>query len=282
MIGLLNKIITLFLVPVYLTPVLPFIHISKIFNQPSKLISLVENEVYSEEDPIYLTAHRGVWAVAPQNSLPSYEEAVKLGYYSAECDIRLTADNQWVLIHNDDTNSQFCQMSNVDEITLEEFRTYSYKNGANFWKYKDLKVATLDEYLDVFVSSKTRPQIEIKAETYDMLYTVVDAVKAKGLEETAIIISFDLKQLEMIHALDSNIELWYLVDEITQENIDQAKAIGSNVWLSANFDKNTKESIQLAVDNNIGVSFWTVNTVEDAKMLYDMGVRYIETDILCN
>ena len=282
MLTFLSKIITLILVPIYMTPVLPFVHVAKLFNQPSELISLAESGVYSQDDPIYLTAHRGVWAVAPQNSLPSYEEAVKLGYYSAECDIRLTADNQWVLIHSNDINSQFCQFGDVDETTLEEFRTYSYKGGANFWKYKDLKVATLDEYLDVFVGSKTRPQIEIKSETYDMLYTVVDAVKAKGLAETAIIISFDLKQLEAIHELDSNIELWYLVDEITQENINEAKAIGSNVWLSANFDKNTKESVQLAVDSGVGVSLWTVNTVEDAKMLYDMGVRYIETDILCN
>ena len=64
--------------------------------------------------------------------------------------------------------------------------------------------------------------------------------------------------------------------------VAEAKAIGDNVWLSANFEKNDKNTIQLAIDNNIGVSFWTVNTIEDAKMLYEMGIRYFETDILCN
>ena len=53
------------------------------------------------------------------------------------------------------------------------------------------------------------------------------------------------------------------------------------MWLSPNFERNDQASIQLALDAGIGVSFWTVNTVEDAKMLYDMGVRYIESDILC-
>ena len=115
-----------------------------------------------------------------------------------------------------------------------------------------------------------------------MLYTVVDAVKAKGLTEQAIVISFDLGQLKVIHDLDPSIELWYLIDEITPETIADAQVIGDNVWLSPNFEKNTLETIQLAVDAGIGVSFWTVNTVEDAKMLYNMGVRYIETDILCN
>ena len=58
----------------------------------------------------------------------------------------------------------------------------------------------------------------------------------------------------------------------------------SRKWLNefVTIEANDKDSIQLALDAGIGVSFWTVNTVKDAKMLYDMGVRYIETDILSN
>lgn len=282
MLAIINKIITVILVPIFMCPVLPFVHIAKIFNLPSELISLSENGVGTADDPVYLTAHRGVWAIAPQNSLPSYEAAVELGYYTAECDIHLTKDNDWVLIHNSEAESQFCQFGEVSDYTVEELKTFSYKGGKNFWKYEDLRIATLDEYLDVFVGSETRPQIEIKSDSYDMLYTIVDAVEEKGLEEQAIVISFDLEQLRVIHELNSNIELWYLIDEITPENIAAAKAVDENIWLSPNFEANDMASIQLAVDANIGVSFWTVNTIEDAKMLYDMGIRYIETDILCN
>lgn len=278
----INKIITLILVPLYMCQFLPFVHVAKIFNLPSELISLSENGVGSAEDPVYLTAHRGVWAVAPQNSLPSYEAAVELGYYTAECDIHLTKDNEWVLIHNSEAESQFCQFGEISDYTLEEVKTFSYKGGANFWKYEDLRIATLDEYLDVFVGTKTRPQIEIKSETYDMLYTVVEAIEEKGLEDQAIVISFDLEQLKKIHELNSNIELWYLIDEITSEKIAAAKAVDENMWLSPNFEANDEKSIQLAIDAGMNASFWTVNTVEDAKMLYDMGIRYIETDILCN
>lgn len=277
-----NKIISKVLVPMYFNKFLPFVHIAKCFNKPSQVISIAEHKVATENDPVFLTAHRGVTSIAPENSLPAYKEAVRLGYYSAECDIRLTKDNKWVLVHNDDIDRRFCENGMVKDLTFDEIRSYTYKNGSNFWKMKDVKVPTLDEFLDVFVGSNTRPQIEIKADTYDLLYTVIDAVVAKGLEKNAIIISFDLEQLRQIHEINSNIELWYLIGRITQEEIDKAKAIGDNVWLSPHFDKNDKESIQLAVDNNIGVSFWTVNTIEDAKMLYEIGVRYYETDILCN
>lgn len=278
----INKIISAILVPIFMCGFLPCIHIAKLVYPEQDLISITENGISNENDPVYFTAHRGVTAVAPENSIPAYEAAVENGYYSAECDIRLTKDNEWVLLHNSDVNGRFFEMGEVADFTLEEVKNFTYKNGANFWKYKDLGMATLDEYLDVFVGTKTRPQIEIKADNYDMLYTIVDAVKAKGLAEEAIIISFDYKQLEVIHSIDPTIELWYLIDEITPETIAQAKALGENVWLSPNFEKNNKDTIQLAIDANVGVSFWTVNTLEDAKMLYDMGVRYIETDILCN
>ncbi len=281
MITFINKIISLILVPVYMCPFLPFVHVSKLFNLPKEVISLSENGIGTEADPVYLTAHRGVSAVAPENSIPAFEAAVELGYYTAECDIHLTKDNEWVVIHNDTVDARFCQTGAVKDYTLEEIKQFSYKSGSNFWKYEDLRIPTLDEYLDVFVGTSTRPQIEIKADNYDLLYTVVDAVKEKGLEEQAIVISFDFGQLEAIHAIDPNIELWYLIDEITPENIAKAQALGDNVWLSPNFARNDKASIQLALDAGIGVSFWTVNTVEDAKMLYDMGVRYIESDILC-
>lgn len=279
MITFINKIIAMILVPLMLNT--PILSIVKLFNQAEEVISLSENNIGSDEDPVYLTAHRGVNSAAPENSIPSYTKAVELGYYSAECDIRLTKDGYWVLNHNSDLG-HFMRLGDIGDFTLEELRSFNYMSGANFWEYQDITIPTLDEYLDVFVGTDTRPQIEIKEDTYEMLYTVVDAVAEKGLTEQAIIISFDLEQLKAIHELDASIELWYLVDEITEENIAAAQAIGDNVWLSANFEDNNQASIQLAVDSGIGVSFWTVNTVEDARMLYDMGVRYIETDILCN
>jgi glycerophosphoryl diester phosphodiesterase len=254
----------------------------KWFNPAEELVSLSENNVCTQDDPIYLTAHRGVSALAPENSLPSFVEAVNNNYYSAECDIHLTKDNQWVVIHNSDTDARFCQYGAVKDYTLEELKTFSYKWGANLWKYTDMRIPTLDEYLDVFVGTNTRPQIEIKVDGNDMLYTIVDAVEAKGLVEQSIIISFDLEQLKTIHEINPGIELWYLVDGITPEIIEDVKSVGDNVWLSASFSENDTASMQLALDAGVNVSFWTVNTIEDAKMLYDMGVRYMETDILCN
>lgn len=282
MMNILNKIITLILVPIYFCVISPTYPVLVLFNQPKELISLSENGVGTEDDPVYLTAHRGVHALAPENSLPSFEEAVNNGYYSAECDIQLTKDNKWVVIHNAEVDGRFCQYGKIADLTLEELKTFSYNWGANIWKYKDSRIPTLEEYLDVFVGTDTRPQIEIGIENYDMLYSIVEAINERNLENQAIVLTYNLKQLKAIHDLNPNIELWYLVDEMTPEIIAQAKELGDNVWLSASYDKNTEENIKLAKSEGINFSLFTVNTLEEAKALYDMGVRYIETDILCN
>jgi glycerophosphoryl diester phosphodiesterase len=279
MLAVINKIITLILVPIYFSVFSPTHPVIVLFNQPKELVSLSESGVGTADDPVYLTAHRGVTARAPENTVPAYEAAVELGYYSAECDIRLTKDNEWVLIHNSTIDTWFCQTGSVSDFTLAELKSFSYKWGVNFWQ-EGLKIPTLDEYLDVFVGSSTRPQIEIKSENFDMLHTILEAVEERGLTEQSIIISFDLEQLKAIRALNKDIELWYLIDKIDEKNIAEAKELG-NTWLSPNLAANDTASIQLAVDNGIGLSFWTVNTIEDAKMLYDMGVRYMETDTLC-
>lgn len=282
MLSVINKIITLILVPIYFSVISPSYPVMVLLNQPKELISLSENGVGSPEDPVYLTAHRGVHALAPENSLPSFEEAVNNGYYSAECDIQLTKDNEWVVIHNAEVDDRFCQFGKIADLTLEELKTFSYCWGANIWKYKDTRIPTLEEYLDVFVNTDTRPQIEIGIENYDMLYSIVDAICERGLEDQAIILTYNMKQLKAIHDLNPNIELWYLVDEMTPEVIAEAKALGDNVWLSSGYENNSEENIKRCISENINFSLFTVDTVEEAKKLYDMGVRYIETDILCN
>ncbi|MBR4051420.1 MAG: hypothetical protein IKK09_13085 [Clostridia bacterium] len=282
MMAFINKIITLILVPIYFSVLSPTYPIIVLFNQPQQLISLSENGVGSAQDPVYLTAHRGVHALAPENSLPSFEEAVNNGYYSAECDIQLTKDNKWVVIHNAEVDGRFCQYGKIKDLTLDELKTFSYMWGANVWKYKDSRIPTLEEYLDVFVGTSTRPQIEIGIPDFEYLDDIVEEIEERELVNQAIVLTYNLKQLKAIHELNPDIELWYLVDEMTPEIIAEAKALGDNVWLSASYDKNTEENIRLAKSENINFSLFTVNTVEEAKALYDMGVRYIETDTLCN
>lgn len=256
----------------------PFESIRKSHYKAQTLISL-SDEAPEIADSIHITAHRGVNSLAPENTVPAYQKSVDLGYYSAECDIKQTSDGTWVLYHDPVLFTRFLKSGTVGGKNLNTLKSYEYKTGSAFWEYPDLRIPTLDEYLDCFADTKTRPQIEIKTSNYDSLKSVIDAVKKRGLEKSAIIISFDLEQLKEIRKYDKDIELWYLVYKIDQKKIDEAKSIG-NCWLSADFSLNNEKTISLCLEQNVGLSLWTVNKPEDVKKLYDMGVRYIETDRL--
>ena len=70
----------------------------------------------------YLTAHRGLSSIAPENTSPALIEAGKAGYYAAEFDIVPTADGVWVLIHDDTVDRTMNGTGEVKKLTYAEIK----------------------------------------------------------------------------------------------------------------------------------------------------------------
>ena len=241
--------------------------------------SLAKNGIPAD-DPIYLTAHRGANAQAPDNTIPAYQIAIDKGFYSVETDVYLTKDNVWVISHNDNLKKWYGVDVNIKDATYEELLKYHVIGGKGFLKYGKLRIPTLEEYLDLFVGTASRPQIELKTDDNTGIDAILQMVDEKGLHEQAMIISFNLDQLKYIRSVDETIELWYLCGEITDEVLADAGSIGGNVWISCSYDENSIETMQNAQKAGFPVSMWTVDKVKEAKKLYDAGFRYMETDRL--
>ena len=243
--------------------------------------SLTEKGIPAD-DPVYLTAHRGAKSQAPENTIPAYQIAIDKGYYAVETDVHLTKDGRWVISHNSNLKKWYGVDLEIEDANYADLLKYRVIGGKGWLKYGTLRIPTLEEYLDLFVGTASRPQIEIKTrgDDYTGIRELLSAVHEKGLGQQAMIISFDLGQLQYIRSLDADMELWYLCDEIDETVIAEAKSIGGNVWLSCSYDQNTIESMQSAIDAGVPVSMWTVDSVKEAKKLYDAGFRYIETDRL--
>ena len=58
-----------------------------------------------------IIGHRGAAGLELENTLPSIRMAIELGVDGVEFDVRITADRQLVLCHDDNTS----RMSNVDK-----------------------------------------------------------------------------------------------------------------------------------------------------------------------
>ena len=174
----------------------------------------------------------------------------------------------------------------IKDSTYEQLHKHIMRGGNGLisatLRYGLLRIPTLEEYLDVFVGQKTRPQIEIKTEDGDLrgLDQVLDLLAEKGLTRQAIVIAFDPLKLHYLREKDPDLELWLLCGKITPAEIAEAKSIGGNTWLSCCWEENSIETLQNSVNDGVPVSMWTVDRIEDAKALYNAGFRYIETDRL--
>lgn len=108
-----------------------------------------------------MIAHRGLHSIEngiPENSMEAFILAAAKGY-GIETDLRLTADGEIVLFH-DNTLKRMCGIEkNVDEFTLEELRNFGLGGT-------DHKIPTLKEFLNM-VDGRVMLVLELKCTDKD-------------------------------------------------------------------------------------------------------------------
>ncbi len=93
-----------------------------------------------------LCAHRGAMATHPENTLPAFREAVRLGVEMIEMDARMTADSHLVILHDKTVDRTTDGTGRLSDLTLEEVK----RLDAGSWKNPDFagtRIPTLEEAL---------------------------------------------------------------------------------------------------------------------------------------
>lgn len=229
------------------------------------------------DNAFYLTAHRGLSSVAPENSAPALIEAGKAGYYSAEFDVRPTSDGVWIMMHDSELDRTTNGTGNVEDFTYEELLGLNIDSGNGIENYPDLKISTLEQAIDICIEYSMRPMIEIKGGSPEDMQSVLDIIRSKGVEEQALVIDFDEERLLRMRELDKDIELWYLVSTMKKEDIALAKekdfALAFNYGKIGNYFR-----LGDAKSNGITLACWTVDLLPTADFLNLIGIDYITTN----
>lgn len=235
--------------------------------------------VYQTTQQVELVAHRGFRAIAPENTAPAFEEAGKAGFYGAECDVYRTADGVWVIHHDPITYRMTGGLSMVENKTYDELMQETVDNGSNIENYDSLKMCTLEEYLQICSNYGMVPVIELKSANNTEYYSEIVDMLAQFPDLEPVFISFHYEDLTAMRAL-TDAPCWYLVQKITDEDIEMALAIGGDCGIDFNYAKeeNTDEVIQKCIDAGLTVGAWTVNEPEAVDRLASLGVEYITTD----
>lgn len=235
-------------------------------------------------DEITLTAHRGLSAIEPENTLPAFKAACEAKYNYVEFDIEPTSDGKWIVMHDDDLRRTTNGHGKITERTLAEVSALKIDNGANIENYTNLRVPTFEEtmaLLDRYYPN-TKPMIEIKSIGKNNLDSLIEFFKdyaARG--RSTIVISFDKDIIDTLYKECPEQTYWLLTSELSDEAVDFCKNHGNmRAAFNGNNTKNTDSVINAAIDAGIPLAAWTVDSPDTLKNLYDLGVRYFTTNCI--
>ena len=236
--------------------------------------------VISTSDNVTLVAHRGMRSVAPENTTASFTEAGKHGYWGAECDVYRTKDGVWIISHDSHTYRMMDKSAFIEKKTYEELMDMNVDNGVNIDKYEDLKICSLEEYLDICKKYNMTPVIELKGKNNTEYYSeIVDL--ANQFEVNPVYISFHIENLQTMRRL-THCKMYYLVQKISEDDIQDAKSIENcGIDFNGNKDKNFKSDIiKKCQDAGLELGAWTINEEDALQKLEQYGITLITTDCI--
>jgi glycerophosphoryl diester phosphodiesterase len=207
--------------------------------------------------------HRGAKAYETENTLVSFRRALALGANSIELDVRISADEQVIVIHDDNLKRVFGSDAPVKQTTLEELRHLTGN-----------RIATLDEALHSLGKNCSKILVELKEAGHEE--KVLDIVSSAHFQ-TRVILTSSIKEVLMrVRQADSNIETGFIYTK-PKHPIDTAVKLRAQ-YLVALYRFVHRRTIAKAHKHNLKVIVWTVNAVEEARRFIAKDVDGIATD----
>ena len=162
--------------------------------------------------PVMIAAHRGLWRIAPENSLPAIEGSIASGAEIVEIDVKRTKDGVLILMHDDSVNRTTNGTGNVSDLTFSQIQELRLREGLGgpSAAVTDVQIPTLEQAL---VATKDRTMINLD-KGWDYREAMYDLAVKTGTLRTAIFkSSAPVAEVEAFRAKDANIVYSHVVDD---------------------------------------------------------------------
>ncbi len=230
--------------------------------------------------PIIL-AHRGDLANAPENTLPSFQQAIQKGADGVELDAKLTSDGHVIVIHDTTVDRTTNGKGRIQTFSLEAIRQLDAGSWFNE-KFKGTQVPLLSE---VFETVSRDRLINIELTNYatprdGLVDKVCELIKKHGNQKQIIFSSFFASNLKRASQLLPEIPRGLLA----MPGITGVWArsfgfmFGEYQALHPHISSASREQVQRVHRLKRRVHVWTANTPEEVRRLKDWGVDGIFTD----
>jgi glycerophosphoryl diester phosphodiesterase len=227
-----------------------------------------------------IIGHRGASAVAPENTLAAFREAIAVGADGVEFDVRLTRDGVPVVIHDSTLRRTGGLARRVGDMTWSELAKVDV--GRWFSKFfANECVPGLAELFTLFQSNNANLYLEMKCDSPDEYAPLAEAccrmIDEHGLTERVMIECFQLPALRVVREIDADIKTVALFEPSIsnpsvlsdQRLINKAIDIGAAA-LALHHRLARRSLVEKAKHAGLHVAVWTVDDpawVERARTL---------------
>ena len=227
------------------------------------------------KNKLVVIAHRGNHVNVPENSLASYEEAIKSGADYVEIDLRTSKDGILMILHDATVDRMTNGQGNVADKTWAELQSLQLKNP----KADDPTAYRIPEFREVLRLCKNRIYIYLDFKNADVAETWKQ-IQAEGMEKQIVVYLNKVPDYKKWRSVAPQMPLMTsLFDEV--KNKDQLRYFLGQVKIEALDNIYDKEMVQAAQSE--GVSVWLdVQSPSEGPEVWNnalqKGVNGIQTD----
>lgn len=228
-----------------------------------------------------LYGHRGAKGEAPENTIAGCRYALAKGAKRLEIDVRLSADHQLVVIHDNDTERITGKRFDVAKLRAAELAALDASAVMSGWTDKtDVEVPSLDNLVKALPAIE-HWQLEMKAGHHHYNNKLVEAMltwldtQQKSLDRF-IVTCAQADMLDSIKVGRKAQPVGLIVSEASALDA-LANSKSYDYWV-ANWRMLNRQIIQRLKRKGVHLSVWTVNEADKIRELYELGVDSIISD----
>ena len=237
-----------------------------------------------------LVAHRGFSAKYPENTLASIEAALTAGGRYIEFDLQMMADNEFVLMHDDNLQRASGINKSIFSLTRGTIRNFQADYYAKFsGQFSGIKIPLLEHVLSLFDQfPQATAMVDIKEESLDE-YGVEKVMKLllpmlKSISDRCYLISFNAEAIDYTKK-HSEIKTGFVLHKYNDETRERAEQLQADL-LICNYRKLPElNNLGHLPDNTLWSGEWDwalyeIDQPELAIQYAENGIRFIETNAI--
>ena len=230
-----------------------------------------------------IIGHRGASAVAPENTMAAFREAIAVKADGIEFDVRLTRDGVPVVIHDSTLRRTGGVNKLVADLSWQELSQIDVGSWFKGGTFANETVPSLVELFELFQSNDARLYLEMKCDTAAEHRPLAEAccrlINEFSFKERVVVECFQLPALKVLKEIDSEIKTAALFDRAftDQSIITRATEIGA-IAVALHQRLARKSLVEKSKQAGFHVAVWTVDDPAWLQHARELGIDALITN----